>query len=300
MSIDAIGTAPATSQTQARAQHRARRQREHPPAARRRDPAARHPADADRAVSVRDVLAAVEVRRVRRLRNVDVVADHRDLARADAVGRDPGVHDPRVLPHPHPGPRRLRDRQARRSASASASACRSISRPRRSGAAARCSTSSALQPRDIEWFMERVAGEEPRRLDRASRRRPASPSTRSAESTNIGEMLVRGELDATLLYLVNRNLVDRSRLDLTNDPRVPLSVPRPRRGGPALLRQDRHLSDQPHRGGAALAAREPSVDRAQPLQRVRRGPRRGGPPRQHDAEGLSRARPARRRGARAR
>ena len=33
-------------------------------------------------------------------------------------------------------------------------------------------------------------------------------------NTNIGEMLVRGELDATLLYLNNRNLMDRSTLDL--------------------------------------------------------------------------------------
>jgi 4,5-dihydroxyphthalate decarboxylase len=35
-------------------------------------------------------------------------------------------------------------------------------------------------------------------------------------------MLVRGELDATLLYLTNRNLVDRSRIDLAADPRVRL------------------------------------------------------------------------------
>jgi 4,5-dihydroxyphthalate decarboxylase len=39
-------------------------------------------------------------------------------------------------------------------------------------------------------------------------------------STNIGEMLVSGELDATLLYLTHRNLVDRSRIDLSVDKRV--------------------------------------------------------------------------------
>jgi 4,5-dihydroxyphthalate decarboxylase len=38
--------------------------------------------------------------------------------------------------------------------------------------------------------------------------------------TNIGEMLVAGELDATLLYLTDRNLVDRSRIDLSADKRV--------------------------------------------------------------------------------
>ena len=32
--------------------------------------------------------------------------------------------------------------------------------------------------------------------------------------------MVRGELDATLLYLTNDNLVDRSRIDLSNDARV--------------------------------------------------------------------------------
>src|SRR5712664_927808 len=39
-------------------------------------------------------------------------------------------------------------------------------------------------------------------------------------STNIGEMLLAGELDATLLYLTDRNLVDRSRIDLSADKRV--------------------------------------------------------------------------------
>ncbi len=39
-------------------------------------------------------------------------------------------------------------------------------------------------------------------------------------TTNIGEMLTRGELDATLLYLTNPNLVDRSRIDLAADKRV--------------------------------------------------------------------------------
>ena len=38
-------------------------------------------------------------------------------------------------------------------------------------------------------------------------------------STNIGEMMVRGELDATLLYLTHNNLVDRSRIDLAKDNR---------------------------------------------------------------------------------
>jgi 4,5-dihydroxyphthalate decarboxylase len=36
-------------------------------------------------------------------------------------------------------------------------------------------------------------------------------------STNIGEMMMKGELDATLLYLTHANIVDRSRIELTED-----------------------------------------------------------------------------------
>jgi 4,5-dihydroxyphthalate decarboxylase len=68
--------------------------------------------------------------------------------------------------------------------------------------------------RDIEWFMERgpdkshggATGFEPP---------PGVRLNQIPPSTNIGEMLVSGELDATLLYLNNRNLVDRSTLDLS-------------------------------------------------------------------------------------
>ena len=101
---------------------------------------------------------------------------------------------------------------------ASASACRNISRPRRSGAAAPWRTSSACDPRDMEFFMERgdkshggATGFKP----------PAGVTVHQIPATtNIGEMLTRGELDATLLYLTNPNLVDRSRIDLAADQRV--------------------------------------------------------------------------------
>ncbi|MBC7436875.1 MAG: ABC transporter substrate-binding protein [Bdellovibrionales bacterium] len=66
---------------------------------------------------------------------------------------------------------------------------------------------------DIEWFMERgpdkshggSTGFKPPEGVRLNQIPPA---------TNIGEMLSKGELDATLLYLSNRNLVDRSTIDL--------------------------------------------------------------------------------------
>jgi 4,5-dihydroxyphthalate decarboxylase len=72
---------------------------------------------------------------------------------------------------------------------------------------------------EIEWYMERVADK-----SHGGATGFAAPKGVTVhqipEHKNIGEMLVAGELDATLLYLTNRNLVDRSRLDLSSDPRV--------------------------------------------------------------------------------
>ncbi len=71
-----------------------------------------------------------------------------------------------------------------------------------------------VTPRDIEWFMERTpeishgsaTGFEPPEGVRINQ---------IPRSTNIGEMLAKGELDGTLLYLRSPNLVDRSRIDLS-------------------------------------------------------------------------------------
>ena len=73
--------------------------------------------------------------------------------------------------------------------------------------------------RDIEWFMERTpdmshggsTGFKPPEGVRLNRIPP---------TTNIGEMMAKGELDATLLYLTNTNLVDRSTVDLAKVPEV--------------------------------------------------------------------------------
>src|SRR5262245_36649415 len=76
-----------------------------------------------------------------------------------------------------------------------------------------------IEPKDIEWFMERP----PDRSHGGATGFVAPAGVRLnyiPPTTNIGEMLVGGGLDATLLYLTHRNLVDRSRIDLTNDPRV--------------------------------------------------------------------------------
>ncbi len=67
--------------------------------------------------------------------------------------------------------------------------------------------------RDIEWFMER--GPEKSHGGATGFKPPEGVRLNQIPaSTNIGEMLVNGELDATLLYLSNRNLVDRSTIDL--------------------------------------------------------------------------------------
>jgi 4,5-dihydroxyphthalate decarboxylase len=72
---------------------------------------------------------------------------------------------------------------------------------------------------EIEWFMER-----PAEKSHGGATGTVAPSGVTIHqippSTNIGEMLVAGELDATLLYLAGNNLVDRSRLDLSRHPRV--------------------------------------------------------------------------------
>ena len=76
-----------------------------------------------------------------------------------------------------------------------------------------------VQPTDVEWFMERGAD---RSHGGATGFQPP-PGVRLHQippSTDIGEMMIRGELDATLLYLTDRNLVDRSRVDVNAAARV--------------------------------------------------------------------------------
>jgi 4,5-dihydroxyphthalate decarboxylase len=69
-----------------------------------------------------------------------------------------------------------------------------------------------VHARDINWYMERV----PERSHGSATGFTPPPGVKFNQipaSTSIGEMLVSGELDATLLYLNERNLVDRSKVD---------------------------------------------------------------------------------------
>jgi 4,5-dihydroxyphthalate decarboxylase len=75
-----------------------------------------------------------------------------------------------------------------------------------------------VHPREMEFFMERTP--ETSHGGSTGFKPPDGVTVHQIPaSTNIGEMMVRGELDATLLYLTHNNLVDRSRIDLAKDPR---------------------------------------------------------------------------------
>jgi 4,5-dihydroxyphthalate decarboxylase len=75
-----------------------------------------------------------------------------------------------------------------------------------------------VHPKEIEWFMERTP--ETSHGGATGFKPPTGVTVHQIPATtNIGEMLVKGELDATLLYLTNPNLVDRSRIDLSKDAR---------------------------------------------------------------------------------
>jgi len=76
-----------------------------------------------------------------------------------------------------------------------------------------------VEPREIEWFMERPA-EKSHGGSTAFKPPEGVVVNQIPPTTNIGEMLLNDKLDATLLYLANRNLVDRSRVALTSSEHV--------------------------------------------------------------------------------
>ena len=83
-----------------------------------------------------------------------------------------------------------------------------------------------VKPSDIEWFMERP----PEKSHGGSTGFAPPPGVKLnyiPPTTNIGEMLLKGELDATILYLSGTNLVDRSRADLASSPKVRTLFPDP-------------------------------------------------------------------------
>ena len=84
-----------------------------------------------------------------------------------------------------------------------------------------------VEPSKIKWFMERPP-EQSHGGATGFTPPPGIDLKYISRDTNIGEMLLNGELDATLLYLNTRNLVDRSRADLSNTSVVRTLFPDPK------------------------------------------------------------------------
>jgi 4,5-dihydroxyphthalate decarboxylase len=76
-----------------------------------------------------------------------------------------------------------------------------------------------VRAEEIEWFMER-GSDKSHGTSTGFSPPPGVRLNRIPPGTNIGEMMVGGELDAVFHYLKERNLVDRSTIDLATDPRV--------------------------------------------------------------------------------
>ena len=77
----------------------------------------------------------------------------------------------------------------------------------------------SVRPADVEWFMER-----PPRLSHGGATGFVAPDgvrlRYLGADSDIGTAMLSGDLDATLLYLRDPNLVDRSRVDLEADRRI--------------------------------------------------------------------------------
>jgi 4,5-dihydroxyphthalate decarboxylase len=87
-----------------------------------------------------------------------------------------------------------------------------------------------VKPEDLHWFMERPPEQS---HGGATGFTPPAGVTLEyiSRDTNIGEMLLGGGLDATLLYLTDRNLVDRSRVELSNEAKIRTLFEDPRAEG---------------------------------------------------------------------
>jgi 4,5-dihydroxyphthalate decarboxylase len=83
-----------------------------------------------------------------------------------------------------------------------------------------------VKAQDVTWYMER--GPDRSHGGATGFKPPAGVVLHQIPpTTDIGQMLVAGELDAALHYIVNNNLVDRSRIDLYTDARARLLFPDP-------------------------------------------------------------------------
>jgi 4,5-dihydroxyphthalate decarboxylase len=84
----------------------------------------------------------------------------------------------------------------------------------------------AVAPKDMEFWMERTP-EMSHGGATGFKPPPGVTVNQIPADESIGSMMLEGELDAVLHYLSNRNLVDRSRADLTGNPDFKYLFPDP-------------------------------------------------------------------------
>ncbi len=84
-----------------------------------------------------------------------------------------------------------------------------------------------VQPREIEWFMERTPEQ-----SHGGATAFAPPEGVTVHSVppdkNVGQMILDGELDATLVYIARGGAIDRSTIDLKRHPAMRPLFPDPR------------------------------------------------------------------------
>jgi 4,5-dihydroxyphthalate decarboxylase len=76
-----------------------------------------------------------------------------------------------------------------------------------------------VHAKDMTWWMERN-DDKSHGHSSGFKPPPGVSITPVPLNTNLGDMLLRGELDAIVHYIANNNLVDRSRVDVTADPQI--------------------------------------------------------------------------------
>jgi 4,5-dihydroxyphthalate decarboxylase len=87
-----------------------------------------------------------------------------------------------------------------------------------------------VEPKDMEFWMERVP-EQSHGGATGFQPPPGVVINQIPIEKSIGSMMLSGELDATLLYIVDPNLIDRSTADLWNHPDIKPIFPDPKAEG---------------------------------------------------------------------
>ena len=141
-----------------------------------------------------------------------------------------------------------------------------------------------VAPKDMEFWMERnpskshggATGFKPP---------PGVTVNQIPEDKSIGSMMVSGELDAVMFYLVDPNLIDRSTVDLHNHPDIKPLFPDPLAEGVRYYKKTGLYPDQPRHGDQARDRRAAPVGDHQHPQGVQSGQRHR-QPRAHRARRL--------------